>query len=132
MGSIRIVSKNRVGLLADISGALADEGVNIESVGVDIIGEQAIVVLKVDSVEKATGRLGTQGYHAKRSDSLLIKIPNAPGELNKVTAMLAQGEIDLHSINKLLEGKEYGVFAVVVNRPEEAHKILEDVLIHNY
>lgn len=127
---IRIVTEDRVGLLADISAILGEEKINIDSIGVDIIGEKAIVVLGVDNAEKSSEVLKKKGYSTNVSKSLLIKIPNRPGELSKLSSKLAENKVNLLNVHMLLKDSESGVFSLVVDKPKEATNLLEEVLIH--
>ena len=43
MNRIVIVAKNEVGVLADISGALADAGINIETISAEGLETQGVI-----------------------------------------------------------------------------------------
>lgn len=132
MEIIRIVSENKVGLLAEISGELGENRVNIESIGAEVIGEKAVISLGVNNAKKAYDVLAKKGYSVDKSVSLLIKIPNYPGEINKITTKLSEKGIDLIDIQKVLEDGNSGVFSLVVDNTRKAREVVSDILVHKY
>ncbi|HLC69308.1 MAG TPA: hypothetical protein VJH24_05705 [Candidatus Bilamarchaeaceae archaeon] len=124
MRSITVVAEDRVGLLADISYILGKSSVNIESLGVDIVGDKAIIALSVRDFKRAAHVLTSNGFAITQHDALVIKLPNRPGELNKLADHLAGEQISVQNMHLLSNDKEHGVFAVFVDKPRKAMRLL--------
>lgn len=61
-GIIRVIERDRVGLLADITKHLEKSGVLIYTVSVDLVADKAVVALGVSDVFKAKEHLASAGY----------------------------------------------------------------------
>lgn len=128
MRELIIVAKDRVGLLAQISKILGDNNINIDSVGVETVGKDAVIHLVASNETEATKLLEKAGFKVTASDTLLLKIEDQPGELAKVALTLAEAGINIRSVLFLRKEDSKGVFAVKVNKPEKAAELLKDYL----
>lgn len=54
---------------------------------------------------------------------LSVCVPNRPGELSKITALLADNAIQIRAIT-VAETADFGIFRIIVNDPEKCHKVL--------
>lgn len=129
MKSITIVAEDRIGLLADISYILGKAGVNIEALSVDVVGKDAIVVLTVKDPNYASTILRRSGYNAAKIDSIVVKLPNRPGEMSKLANMLANEGVTIESMHTLSADGNTGIFSFVVDKPRKATKLLSNVLL---
>ncbi|MEM3555392.1 MAG: ACT domain-containing protein [Candidatus Micrarchaeia archaeon] len=128
MRELIIVAKDRVGLLAQISKILGDSNINIDSVGVETVGKNAVIHLVASKENEAIQLLEKAGFKVTVSDTLLLKIEDQPGELAKVALTLAEAGINIRSVLFLRKEDNKGVFAVKVNKPEKAAELLKDYL----
>mgnify|MGYP006282496109 CR=1 FL=1 len=55
---------------------------------------------------------------------LSVFLKNRPGELRKVTQMLADNKIDIRALT-VAETADYGILRLIVNKPEECYKLLQ-------
>lgn len=131
MKCVTIVSEDRIGLLADISYVLGKAGVNIESLSVDVVGKNAIVALSVKDPNRALGMLQKSGYNAAELDSIVIKIPNKPGEMTKIANMLSDEGVNVENMHTLSIDNNHGVFSLAVDKPRKATKLLGGILLHS-
>jgi hypothetical protein len=115
-------------LLAQISKILGDNNINIDSVGVETVGKDAVIHLVASNETEATKLLEKAGFKVTASDTLLLKIEDQPGELAKVALTLAEAGINIRSVLFLRKEDSKGVFAVKVNKPEKAAELLKDYL----
>ena len=53
MNRIIVLAKNEVGVIADISRALADEGINIETISAEGLEEKGAITLTTDAYDEA-------------------------------------------------------------------------------
>ena len=129
MKEIFIVSDNRPNMVAEITEALADAGVNIEFLSAEIIGGSRVAILTVDRYDEALQALARTPYQAISEDAILIQLDDKPGELARITRRFTDAGIELRSIRILRYEGGTGIFAVAADRPEEAAELLKDVII---
>ena len=112
MKEITIVAPNEVGALAEIATVLGNNGINIDSISAQGFGEVGIIRLitsDVNSAMKVLERFAAskEGYDVSSSDVISISLHDKPGELGKITRMIARAGVNLECIYQLkrYEGK---------------------------
>ncbi|MDP2913266.1 MAG: hypothetical protein Q8N91_04590 [Candidatus Omnitrophota bacterium] len=96
---IVITTKNKIGLLADISKMLADEGINIEAAVGYMIGDVAKLMLVTSANLRIVGELQKQLYKSvKEIEEVMVEIENKPGALKVVTTELKKAGIDIRHL----------------------------------
>lgn len=91
-----VTKANKIGILANISKVLADNGVNIEGVAGYAIDKEASIMLVADDSARASDALKKAGYKPiKENEVILIELVNKPGALKSTTEKLAAGGIDI-------------------------------------
>jgi len=85
----------KVGLLAQISEAIANADVNIASIRAHESGRKAYFSFTTDSVAKAKRAMTKLGIEVEEKDGILVEMANKPGELQKVAQQLAAAEINI-------------------------------------
>ncbi len=130
MKSITVVLDDRVGLLADISYILGKTGITIEELSVDVVGKKAVVALTVNNQRKALDMLLRNGYETAKIDSIVIKLPNKPGELSKIAAFLSRNGINTHDMHMLSSDNNNSIVALMVDKLRKTKKILNHMLLH--
>lgn len=97
---------DRVGLLADFTGALAQAGVNILALCAYASGRKATFMMVTDNNRKATEVLKKNGVKKIASEQvLLVKVQNKPGALNKIAEKLKANKINLKYAYATASGK---------------------------
>ncbi len=121
-----VVSKDKLGLLADLSYVLAKEKINIENVDANILGERAVVRLGVLSAkyEKAKSALEQNRYEVLHADSLVVRLEDKPGALAEMTRKLADAKINILNAHVLWKQGAYVFDSITVDKPKEAKKVL--------
>lgn len=130
MKTLTVVSKDRVGLLADISYLLGKGRVNIEGVSVDLCAGTAIIALTIKNADKAEKVLCEGGYCVSRSDTLVVKHPKCLDCKEKIVGMLANEKIAVQNLNIISDDMENCVYSMNVNKPRKAVKVLGGMLIN--
>ena len=92
---IVITTKNRVGILAEISRMLSEEGVNIEAINGYEIGSTGRVMLVTSANLKIIGRLRKKYKNVRETEVILVNLENKPGALKVVTTELGSKKIDI-------------------------------------
>jgi hypothetical protein len=130
MKYITVVAEDKVGLLADISYILGKSKVNIDAINVDVVAKKAVIVLTVADSTKARAVLEASGYKVAESNMVVIKLPDQPGELSKITGMLAKQSINIENVLTLTRDGKETVLAVAVDKPKKASEILKEYLLN--
>ena len=130
MKSITVIAEDRVGLLADISYLLGKTKINIESIGLEIVAKKAVISLTLKDPEKAKSVLENAGYKVTEANIIVVKLQDQPGELNKITSMMAEDKINIENIHMLSKDVNTTVLAITVDKPKRAYKLLEPYLIN--
>lgn len=92
---IRLSMPNRVGLLSEITTAVAKAKVNVNAICAYALENTAFFNLITDSNSKAKKALASLGYGIEEKDVIQVELPNKPGELQKVAKKIADAGIDI-------------------------------------
>ena len=112
---ISVFLENRAGQFAEITGVLAESGIDLRAISIAETADYGILRMIVDNAEKATALLMQHGYLLSMTPVLVIAVPDQPGGIAPVLATLAEGNIDIEYMYSLfthIEGKAYIVFRV--------------------
>lgn len=130
MNRIIIVAKNEVGVLADISQALADAGINIETISADGLEEQGVITLSTDSHDEALRVLMNAGYKAVSDDSLILRLPDEPGALAKVAGRFKEAGVNIQSLHIVERQGDHTIVALAAEDRAQAEALVDkDTLV---
>ena len=129
MKEIVIVTKNRAGLVADISEVLAARGINIETLDAEEVQDLAVVELTVDRYDVALQALRDAGFEAITEDAIVVRLPDEPGALAKVARRFKEANIDLRSVRILGRQQGSALVALATERTDEARALVKDHLV---
>jgi hypothetical protein len=129
MKQIAVVAPSRAGVLAEMTQALADAGVNIDTLDAESAGEQGVVVLTVDRYDVALQALHRAGFTAVTEDALLIKLSDEPGALAAVMMRFKDASLNVRSVRFMCRRDGYAVVAIGVERTDEAVALVKDLLL---
>ncbi len=132
MKTINILAEDKVGLLADISYILGKNNINIDGLNMDIVGKKAIISLVVKDHIKARGILQQNNYDITENDAIVVKISNNPGAVSEITNMLIKEKINVENLSVISSNTNEGVFALIVDKPRKANRILSRYTIGGY
>lgn len=129
MKQIAVMAPNRAGVLAELSKALADAEVNIETIDAEAAGEQGVVVLTVDRYDAALQALQKAGFTAVTEDAILVKLLDEPGALASMMLRFKDAAINVRSVRFLQRREGFAIVAIGVERTSQALKLVEDLII---
>lgn len=112
---ISVFLENRAGQLAEITGVLAENAIDLRAISIAETSDYGVLRMIVDDAEKATGVLLSHGYILSMTPVVVVAVPDAPGGLAPVLALLAEGDIDIEYMYSLFthrENKAYMVFRI--------------------
>jgi hypothetical protein len=92
---ISFTMANRVGLLSEVTTAVAGAKVNITGICAYAMENNAYFMLTVDSNAKAKKALASLGVGIEEKDVVEVEMANKPGELQKVAKKIADAGIDI-------------------------------------
>ena len=92
---ISFTMPNKVGLLSEVTAAIAGAKVNISTICAYAMENSATFMLTTDSNAKAKKALAPFGVTIEEQDVVAAEVPNKPGELQKVAKRIADGGIDI-------------------------------------
>lgn len=93
---ITITTKNKVGILADISKMLANKGINIEAFLGYEIGTIAKLLVVTNANLVIVNELKKMKYRSiKETEVLLVDLDNKPGALKVVATEMKENKIDI-------------------------------------
>ena len=92
---ISIFAENKKGVMNDITGLLADAGINILGHVTNDSAEYGIVRMVVDDADKAVSLLKGSGYACRLTDVLGIEMNDEPGAMNKVLKAISDACVNI-------------------------------------
>jgi hypothetical protein len=126
MKEITVIAKDRIGLLADVSEILSTQKINIESLLVETQNQTAIIRLVLQNADVAKRTLIKSGMKVMDADVIVLGLQDKPGELAKLSRVLANGKISIDSVFVLSKEGLQSVIALKVNDYEGAKKLLKE------
>ena len=127
---IVIMVDNEVGVLAGITGALAEAGINVDSINTQSAGDRGAVILTADDTDHALAVLNQAGYKAVSDDALVVRLRDEPGALSGVADRLKQASVNIQNLHILARQEGYVLIALTTNNRAAAQAAIseEDIL----
>ena len=86
---------NKVGLLSEVTGAVASANVNITAVCAYGMGKKAYFMLLTENNAKAKKALGSLKAKVEEEDVVTVELPNKIGEIQNIAKKIAEADIDI-------------------------------------
>ncbi len=119
---IFVVLENKPSTLGDMCSHLAENGINIEAIGVF----QDTAKLLVKNVNKAVKILSKLDYTTELRDVLLVQLENRPGALSEMATKLGNKGINIEYCYGTLSKKKNSTAVIIdVSDIDKAMKILK-------
>jgi hypothetical protein len=101
--------ENKRGRVAEVTGLLAEEGINIRALSLADLPDVGVLRLIVDDRPRCLQALKTHGFVVQETDVIAVEIEDKPGGLHRIVKVL-----DLENVNI-----EY-IYAFVTKRSDAA------------
>ena len=124
MNRIVIMADNQVGVIADITAALANEGINLETINAETAGGHGAIILTVDNYDRALYVLNQTGFKAVGDDALVVRLPDEPGALANVAGGLKDAGVNIESMHILSRQAGYAMIAL---KTDNQHRAIEAI-----
>jgi len=125
MKELLVLAKDRIGLLADLSYALGQENVNIESISADTMGDKAVIHLVVSDEKKGKEILERKGFIVMSSDAVVVKVIDLPGELAKVARILSDARVHIKNVQLVTKEGNIALYLFRVDNVKKASSLLK-------
>ncbi len=131
---ITVITENAPGTLAEVTGVVAENGINIENVCAYGAGDVAVFHLLTNDVEKTKKALEKKGYRVVETEVIVMHLWNRPGSLSAVAAKFRQHSIDLQYVygTSSQAGEKMTMVFSATNNDKAAEvfdsMVLEDIL----
>jgi hypothetical protein len=122
---ISIFLENQSGRLAEVTGILAEAGVNIRALSLADTSDFGVLRLLVDDNEKAKSALKEKGFTVGKTNVVAVAVPDQPGGLYNILAGLGKGGINVEYMYAFV--RQSGQNAVMIFRfdnTDEALRVL--------
>lgn len=128
MKEISVIVDNHAGMLADLSEALAERNINIESIDGEAAESRGIIRLTVDKYDEALSALRDSGFQAISEDALLIRLKDESGALARAAARFKDAGINIRSLRILRREGGFALVTLVTENNDAARELIGDVL----
>jgi hypothetical protein len=126
---LTIVAPDRSGLLAEVTDALAADGINIETFDAEAAKGTAIIRLTVDQYDRAIQTLHRAGHAPVTEDAILIRLEDKPGALAGVAKRFRDAGLSMRSLRIVHTSGGTTVAAIATERTAEAIALVRDILL---
>ncbi len=112
---ISVFLENKAGQLADITGILSENQVNMRAINIAETADYGVLRLIVDDASKASSILLEQGFILTMTPVVGVAVPDTPGGLSKVLGVISTEGIDveyMYSVFGQKDGQACMIFRV--------------------
>ena len=112
---ISVFLENRAGQLAEITGILAQKGIDLRAINIAETSDYGVLRLIADKPQEAATTLLEHGFILHITPVVAVRVPDVPGGLAKVLDVLANENIDveyMYSVFGQVNGLAHMVFRV--------------------
>jgi hypothetical protein len=126
---VKIVAENTLGLVSDVTGLIADKGINIEDCCAYSVDNKAIIYLLTNDDERTIEILKSKGYSIEVTEVIILRLWNHPGVLSAVTTKFKQNGVYLYYIYGTSSlGGERMTFVFSSDNNEKAEDIFDKMV----
>ncbi len=130
MNRIIVMARNEVGVIADISRTLADNGLNIETISAEALGEKGVITLTTDDNDRALKTLTGAGFKTVADEALLLRLKDEPGALARIAERFKNEGVNLQSLHIVDRRDGYTTVALTADDRARAETLVDkDTLV---
>jgi len=126
---ITLVTNDRPGLLAEVTGILAGKGINIRSVVAESVGTNGVLHIDLEDADTALSVLAAAGYNAVSDEVLLVRVEDRAGALAALSRRLMESDVAIRALNMVQRGEGWAVVAVSTDDNIAARKLFQEQLL---
>ena len=125
---LSVFLQNKAGKIAAITGALAEHGVDVRALSIADTTDFGILRMLVSDIAAAKEALAGLNCILSVNEVTVVAVPDAPGGLARVLALLARDKIDIEYMYSLIDRGADAAYMVFRVSDEER---LQRLLAHN-
>lgn len=131
MKQLTVITSNRPGQLADITSALAAEGINVENIEAEGHGRRGVIVL---TVALAAYDLALQTLREVpdcqviTEDALVVRVEDRPGALAEIATRFKEAAVNLRSLHIIQRHDGFSLASLVADDRDAAEALVHDIL----
>ena len=129
MKTMVILQPTHPGLLAEITGLLAMEHINLMDISGHVAGRMSVITLQAEPYREVFRLLTEAGYHVYASETLLVRVEQAPGNLARLSQRLADAGVEVRGLHIVDKHEGAGIVALETGDHEKARVLLKDQLV---
>jgi len=122
---ISLFAENKAGRLLKIADVLAKESINIRAFTIAESGDFGIIRLIVDKPDLAHDVFKKEGFTVSETDLIGIEIEDTPGALRDISALFADGNINIDYSYAFIGRNQKAILIVRVSHLEGALSYLK-------
>ena len=122
---LSVFIENRKGRLGEVLHYLKENNVNILSISLADTTEYGLLRLIVNDAQKARDVLYAEGFSSMLTDVLIIKVPHAPGSLQKILELIAEKNVNIEYMYGLSVESEDASIVLKTNDLDIACEVLK-------
>ncbi len=122
---LSVFIENRKGRLGEVLHYLKENNVNILSISLADTTEYGLLRLIVNDAKKARDVLYAEGFSSMLTDVLIIKVPHAPGSLQKILELIAEKDVNIEYMYGLSVESEDASIVLKTNDLDVACEVLK-------
>ena len=124
MQRIVVMAENRIGVIAQIAGTLAEGGVNLNSIATENEGQHGVVIITTDRTDHALAILNEAGFKAVSDEAVLVQLLDQPGALANLAGELKDAGLNIRTFHIIERREEYATAAITTDDQERAKTAL--------
>ena len=124
MQRIVIMAENRIGVIAQIAGTLAEGGVNLNSIATENEGQHGVVIITTDRTDHALAILNEAGFKAVSDEAVLVQLLDQPGALANLAGELTGAGLNIRTFHIIERREDYATAAITTDDQERAKTAL--------
>ena len=120
---VSVFVENRAGRLAEVTGILAAQNINIRALSLADTADFGILRMIVDDVEGAKGILKKEGLTVGEADVVAVEVPDRPGGLAHLLQIFKDENLNVEYMYAFVKAPSQS--AVMIFRFEDPHRAVE-------
>ncbi|RMG04093.1 MAG: ACT domain-containing protein [Nitrospirae bacterium] len=119
---LSIFLENKYGRLAEVTGILADAGINIRALSLADTADFGILRLILDKTEEAKKLLKDKGFTVGKTEVIAVEVPDRPGGLAGILRALEGEGINVEYMYAFVQ--KSGENAIIIFRFDELERAI--------
>ncbi len=123
MKQFNVFVDDKVGELARVAEALAQNAINIRGLATDKVGPRQAVKVITDDEQSTKKALTKAGFEFEEAEVILIDLIDRPGEIAKVAKRASKEGLNINSVFVIGKKGTPAALALVTDEPKKAKRI---------